>query len=78
MRGWNIMWYNCEGNFGGVAIVIAAAAIVIVAGCWEEVKRMCGVSNPSLQLLRHAFLIQIGRNCTIRLYQRDTCLVPAN
>ena len=32
MRGWNIMWYNCEGNFGGVAIVIAAAAIVIVAG----------------------------------------------
>ena len=36
MRGWNIMWYNCESNFGGVAIVIAAADIVIVAGCWED------------------------------------------
>ena len=32
MRGFYIKWYNGEGNFDGVAIVIAAAAIVIVAG----------------------------------------------
>ena len=36
MRGFYIKWYNGEGNFDGVAIVIAAAAIVIVAGCWEH------------------------------------------
>ena len=32
MRGFYIKWHNGEGNFDGVAIVIAAAAIVIVAG----------------------------------------------
>ena len=36
MRRWNIMWYNCEGNFGGVAIVI-------VADVGRMVRRMCGV-----------------------------------
>ena len=36
MRGFYIKWYNGEGNFDGVAIVIAAAAIVMVAGCWEH------------------------------------------
>ena len=36
LRGFYIKWYNGEGNFDGVAIVRAAAAIVIVAGCWEH------------------------------------------
>ena len=51
MRGFYIKWYDREGNFDGVAIVIAAAAIVIVAGCWEDGEKDVWCVEPSSSVI---------------------------